>query len=126
MVRAPALHAGGRRFESCTAHLLHKIKNLYHSVLLGTAICHHPYATWRSTLPRVGTEGLRRSFNLCSASGCNSPNRRITLKDRQLAIRHNTLRLNIPSRECARPPTLTRVWNSAQTGAKQGEFLGHQ
>ena len=73
-----------------------------------------------------GTEGLRRSFNPCSTSGCNSPNRRTPLKDRQLAIRPNMLGINAPSRECTSPPTLTRVWDSTQTGAKQGEFLVHQ
>ena len=105
---------------------LDKIKNLYHCVRLGAVISHHLYATWRSALPRVGTEGLRRSFNPCSASGCNSPNRRIPLKDRQLAIRPNTFRLNTPSRECTHPAMLTRVWDSVLTGAKQGEFLVHQ
>ena len=38
----------------------------------------------------MGTKGLRRSFNPYGASECNSPNRRVLLKDWQLAIEHNT------------------------------------
>ncbi len=116
----------GSAYRQLRPTKLDKIKNLYHCVRLGAVISHHLYATWRSALPRVGTEGLRRSFNPCSASGCNSPNRRIPLKDRQLAIRPNTFRLNTPSRECTHPAMLTRVWDSVLTGAKQGEFLVHQ
>ena len=64
---------------------------------------------------QMSTEGLRRSFNPWSTSECNSPNRRIALKDRQWAIRPNTLRLNSPSRECTRP----RRWRESVIVLKQ-------